>query len=208
MTFTEIVAAVADRLNLTSADALTRIGKEVNERYKWMASDVGFSTIARTTVSATTVIGTRSLAFGSATNTGVEKILSIYTADGQPLGKRSFDELRNMVDSTTTDPALYYADMLSAPRVQTVFLSSTPGSVYTLTADVLTNMTTLAGTTEPAFPDNFHNILIYGAMATELDKMEKYDLSEKKEKQFEGRLSELKLYMAVSGYLDIYQGKR
>ncbi len=89
----------------------------------------------------------------------------------------------------------------------TIFLDSIPATVYALHADALVNLSMLSGTMVPAFTQDFHDILIYGGMATELDKMEKYDLSAKKEKQFEQRLSELRLYQASSAYMDIIMGK-
>jgi len=210
MTFTEIVGKVADRLNLTSTTALTRIGDSVNERYRALASSCGLNTIQRTTATRVVTIGTRSVVFGP-TPIGVEKILSVFnttlsTTNPQVLGERSFDELRNQPAMTGDQPQEYAIQLMGSSSV-TVFLDTIPATAYTLSADVLSNLTTLSGTNVPAFAEDYHDILIVGAMATELDKMEKYDLSKRKEDQYQIRLSDLRMYVASSAYKRIYQNK-
>ncbi len=59
----------------------------------------------------------------------------------------------------------------------------------------------------PLFPSSFHDLLIFGAMATELDKMEKYEFAKKQEAMYQIRLADLRYYIAKSRYLDIHQGK-
>ena len=202
MTFTEIQTEIADRLNLTSTAALTRIGRSINERYKELASSIGIKTIERTTATANTVVGNRSLAFTC------EKIMSVYNTAFTPpmvLDEFTFDELRNQVQGT--DPPQAYAIQLMGASTVTVFLSSTPATIFALTADVLVNLATLSAAAVPAFTEDYHNILVYGGMATELQKMEKYDKADIQEKKYEKRLAEYRLYIAVSAYLDIYQGK-
>lgn len=208
MTFTDIQTEIADRLNLTSAAALARIGRSINERYRWLASSIGFDTIERRTASASTVIGDRSLTFGPAP-TKVQKLLSVFNPAFTPpqiLNQVDFDELRNQ--SIGTDPPSQYAIQLMGADSVTIFLDSIPATIFSLSADVMSNLATLSGVQVPAFAEDFHDILVYGGMATELDKMEKYDLSAKKEAQFEGRLSDLRMFIAKSAYLDIIQGKK
>lgn len=204
MTFTDIQTEIADRLNLTSTAALARIGRSINERYKWMASELGFSTIQRVAVSANTVVGNRSLVFAG------EKVLAVYnpllTSPAGVLGEITMDEMRNQ--TAGSDPARQYAIQLMGASTVTIYLGSTPATIYALTADMLANLATLSGAQIPAFAEDYHNMLVYGGMATELDKMEKYDLSQKKEAQFNGRLAELRFYIAKSAYLDIHQGKK
>ncbi len=202
MNFTEIQNKVLDRLNLTSAQATARVADSINERYRWLASSVGFNTIERQEIIANTVIGNRSLVFSC------EKILSVFNPAFTPnfvLGELSFDEMRNSFPGT--DPSQTYAIQLMGASTVTIFLESIPATVYALHADAMVNLQTLSGVMVPAFAQDFHDILVYGAMATELDKMEKYDLSDKKELQFQTRLGELRLYQASSAYMDIIQGK-
>lgn len=203
MTFTDIQTEIADRLNLTATASLTRIGRSINERYKWMVSSMGLDTVqTQLGITATTTIGSRELTFTC------EKLLSVYNTTFDPaqvLDEASVDELRNEVQGT--DPAQRYAVLRMGASTVTIFLDSTPTTQYVLTADALVNVSTLSGTNVPAFPEDFHNILVYGGMATELEKMEKYDMAKIQEGRFQQRLGELRLYIAKSAYLEIYQGK-
>lgn len=209
MTYTEIVATVAKRCNLTSAEALLRIGDEVNERYKWIATSIGFNTIARRVAKATTTIGDRYLVFGPGNGIlGVQKSLSVFNAGFNPplvMGEITFDQMRNQVPGT--DPAQQYAISEMGAKSVTIYLGSSPSTAYELSMDCLASVATLQGADEPAFSENYHDILIYGAMASEYDKLEKAVLADKKEKQFEGRMAELRLFIAKSAYLNIYQNR-
>lgn len=208
MIFADIVDEVCDRLNLSADADKTRVGRTVNEFYRALASSVGFSTIQRTTATATTTIANRSLVFGP-TPTGVQKILSVFNAAVTPptvLVERSFDELRNSVGAT--DPAGRYAIQLMGSSSVTILLDSTPTTQYTLSADVLTNLTSLSGSQVPAFAEDYHNALIYGAMSVELEKQEKYDLAGKQEGKYNTRVAELRYYIAKSAYNDVIQGRR
>lgn len=215
MTFSEIVAEVADRCDLSSATALTRIGREVNERYRWLASSVGFSTIqTKLGVVATTVMGNRSLVFG-ASGTPVEKLLVVYNAAYTPpqvLGQISMDQMRNQIPGT--DPPQQYAIQLMGDHTVTIYLGSIPGSAYDLTADVLSNLTTLAGSDVPAFTEDYHDLLVYGVMGSEYLRMEKADLArvydnenERAPGLFQVRCAQLRYYIQKSAYMDIYQAR-
>ena len=207
MTFADIQAQVADRLNLTSPDALQRIGLSINERYRQMASSIGLETTVRGSVTATTSIGQQTLTFGP-TPVGVQKLYTVYNPAFTPvtvLDQVSFEELRQTVPGT--DPPYSFAVQNVGANYVTILLDCVPASAYALNADADLNLTALTGTAVPVFPENFHNALIYGAMATELDKMEKYDMAQVQEKRYEIILSNLRYYFAASAYLDIYQGK-
>jgi hypothetical protein len=205
VTFTDIQNEVIDRLNLTSAQAIARVGRSINERYKWMVSSLGLQTSVRTQVSANSAIGNRSMVF-----TGIDKIYAVFNPAFVPpagiLNEVSFDQLRN--EPLGTDPPENYAIQLISAHTVTIFLDCVPGSVYPLNADGRANTTTLSGLSEPSFAEEFHNILTYFAESVELEKMEKYDLAEKQFNLSESRLAELRLDIAVSAYLDIAQGIR
>lgn len=209
MTFTDLQNEIAERLNLTSTTALARIGRSINEGYKQIASSIGISLTAERVegVTATTTINQQTLTFGP-TPTPVEKILIVYNKAFTPpfvLDERSVDELRNEV--TIGDPAQEYAiESMGADSV-TILLNSIPGTQYVLTADVLSNRSTLSGTMKPAFTEDYHNMLLWLAMGIELEKMEKYDKSAVQMKKYEDRMGEYRLYVAVSAYKRIVQGK-
>ena len=211
MTFDEIVATVAKRLNLTSATAIERIGEDVNERYKWLATSIGFNTIARREISVPTIIGDRYLTFGPQPGIlGVQKTLSVFI--GPPMfnpplimGEVTFDQMRNQVQGT--DPVQQYAVAEMGAKSVKLFLGSTSGAVYAISADVLASVQTLQSLDEPAFSENFHNCLVYGALATEYGKLEKDSNETKYEKKWEDRVAELRLFIAKSAYLNIYQNR-
>jgi hypothetical protein len=219
MTITDITNKVADRLNLTSTQALTRITDSANIGYRKAASSCGIKLIERTIgVAATTVIGNQSLTFSAATttpSTNVQKILSLYNTAFTPimvLDEVSFDTLRNELPQT--DPPAEYAMQSSTSNSVTVFLNSIPATNYALTIDCMANLSTLSGTMVPALPEDFHDMLVDYALAIELHKMEKPELavvhmsgSTDNPGLFEQRLSELRYYYACSAYNDIYQGK-
>jgi hypothetical protein len=203
MTFTELQNEVIDRMNLTSATAIARVGRNLNDRYKWVASSIGMQTTARGTATANTVSGNQSVTF-----TSVEKIYSVYNSAFTPpqvLGEVTVDQLRNM--PLGSYPPQQFAIQLMGSTSVTIKLDYIPTTVYALGADVEAILATLSGSQVPAFSQSFHDILIYGAMATELEKMEKYEFAKKQEGIYQTRLGELRLFIAKSAYKDIHQGK-
>lgn len=202
MTFADIQTEVSDRLNLTSAKALARIGRSINERYRWLASSIGMQTVTQTTVSANTVIGSQLVTFNA------EKLFSVYNPAYTPpivLDIISPDELRN--EFTSTDPPTQCAILNMGASTVTIKINTVAATVYALGADAEVNIQTLSGTMVPAFAEDYHSLLVYGAMATELDHLEKYDMAKVQEARFTTRMSELRLFIAKSAYLNIYQGK-
>ena len=86
-------------------------------------------------------------------------------------------------------------------------LVGTRKGAFVLTADVEVNLATLSGVGVPAFAESFHDLLVYGAVAIELEKMEKYELAKAQEARCEGRISELRMFIAKSAYRTMWQGK-
>lgn len=212
MTFTEIVNNVADSLNLTSAAAITRIGANVNKTYRRLCSSLGIDTVQFVAgVAATTTIGNRSLTFSPSTTTpsvGVEKILAVYNTAFTPpnvLEEFLFDDLRNAL--VGTDPPQNYAVQNTGSNFVTIYLDSTPSTQYALTADVISNVTTLSGSLVPNIPEDFHELLELVPRGRELNKMEKYTEAKAEFMEFDERVKELRGYYARSAYLDIHQGK-
>jgi len=121
------------------------------------------------------------------------------------LGERTMDELRMM--TIQSDPPQNWAPANMNADTVTAQLDVIPSSAYILNADVEINITNLAGSNVPGFAQDFHDILVRGALADELMKMEKYSEAETQEGKFEKRLSELRLYIAKSNGLDIFQGR-
>lgn len=202
MTFAQIQTRVADRLNLTSTAALTRIMEELNERYKEVMSSIGLNSCVRVPLEIEPVVGDRLLGIEC------EKVFSIYDDSVSPrvvVTEISWDEMQKVAPSTGV-PRKFAVSITSGTTV-TVQFDNTPETIYAFTADVQVTLDDLTGTGTPSFPGDFHDILTRGVMADELYKMEKYDLSNRQEAKFEKRLSDLKFFLAKSTYLDVNQGK-
>jgi hypothetical protein len=206
VTFTELVTAVADRLNLTSTEATTRIGREINDRYRRVTSSIGLTLTRRAEVTAATVIGDPAVTFTC------EKILAVFdvtTGNRRVLAERTFDEWRNANTwaPTSGQPLTFAISEMNASTVKIV-LDPVPSSVFTLRADAIENASTLSGVQVPDFAADFHDVLMHGALADELYKMEKADLARQSEADYQARLSDLRMFIAKSAYLEINQGGR
>ena len=264
-------------MNLTATADTTRIGREINRRYREVISSIGLSTSQRAIATASTTIGNRSLTF-----TGTLKLLSVYdnsaqavtltsvgtTATGttvaahgflvgsniiitgavqaaynglytiatvpttltftytfagaaspatgtitvgyqetqRVLSEVTFDQMRNQ--SLSTQPPQQYAISRMGSTTVTIYLDCIPTTVFILSADILESTTTLSGDTEPAFDQNFHDLLVHGAKVPELLKMEKPDLAQLAEAAYERRLADLRFFIAKSAYLDLVQGRQ
>ena len=210
MTFDEIVLKVADRLNLTSADAITRIGEAVNDRYREVATNLGLETTSKSVAIGFTIADDPYMIFGDSDD-GVQKIISIYDDLVTPprlLDEVTVEDLRILGKPVSGWPPQKYAVVRADGFSVTVLLDVIPeDSDLELTADTLENTIVLSGADVPMFAEDYHDILVHGGMATELYKMEKPSLAERREQQFEKRLSDLRFFLAKSAWKDIYQGK-
>lgn len=203
MTFDELVSEVCERLNLTSDEAKSRVGREINSRYRRVTSSIGLDLSRRSEVSKVVTIGNRNVTFDN-----VEKILAVIDkSSGQdvPLIQISPDEMH--VVPLRDDPPKRFAVMGIHPTSVDIRLDATPATAYTLYADAMVPVSTLAGNAQPQFPESFHDVLIFGAMSDEYRKMEKVQYQRDAEMDYEKRLSDLRMYIAVSGYKDVYQSK-
>lgn len=207
MTRVELVQEVAERLNLTSQKALDRILRSLNIRYRQVASSVGMRDIVRTTLAVLTVPHDQSITFG-----GVEKVYRVFDTRLTPyqiLDQITPDEMAHRVIGVDP-PRAWCVSNLSPATALTVqiTLDVIPDTAFSMGAECDAYLSDLASDSDiPRIPSSFHDILIYGAMATELDKMEKYEFAKKQEAMFNIRLADLRYYIAKSAYLDIHQGK-
>lgn len=204
MNFAALVQMVKDRLNLTSTEATTRVGAEINSRYKEVSSAIGMAPSRRTTVQISTTLGVQDVIF-----TGIEKVLSVYNpSSGRNvvLDEITPDEMRAITPAETDHITRYCIYRMAATTV-TIRLDVLPQSAITLYADGFETADVLSGTQEPKFAESFHDILVEGVVADELKKMEKRPLANDAEEKFQRRLSDLRMFIAKSGYLTIQQSK-
>ena len=199
MTFTEIQTEVMNRLNLSSPQAQTRVGSYINQRYRRLTSSLGLNTTRRDTVSANTTGAIETLSFA------LEKLEVVYMlvdAQRRVLRELPYEEWRRkVVEAEQEGVPREYTVTESAPSAVTIGLYPVPDAVYAITADGLSNASTLSGSNVPNFPTDFHDILILGAMSDELFKMEKYPLAKDFQDQFESRLSDLRMFIAKSAMI-------
>lgn len=278
-----MVAEVCEQLNLTSDDAKSRVGRQINRRYRRVTSSIGLQTSRFTQVSKTATIGNQSITF-----TGIEKIIAVIDKTSGidiPISQVTVDELH--ITPLRSEPPRHFAvtnthattvtikldcipsnygaqlativsggtgytinDILTltggtfteagkfkvittssgvitgvipvSPGTYTVDASNPvsttggtgSGATFTITfgglllyADGHVTVATLNGSNTPDFPESFHDVLVFGAMADEYRKMEKLQFAQTAEADFERRLSDLRMWIAKSAYLDIYQGR-
>ena len=196
---------MTDRLNLTSDQAISRVGREVNARYKRVSSSIGLAVSRRVyDIAVQTVTDDKYLTF-----TGVEKIEVVkdVTTVDQPIAlvERLPGEMDGLVikDSQPRNYAIFSV----THNTVTILVDSNVVEDAFIKADGLETAETLSGALTPAFAESFHDVLVFGAVADELKKMEKFQLARDAEDDFERRLSDLRMFIAKSAYLDMYQGK-
>lgn len=200
MTFDEIVTEVCENLNLTDPVAVARVGRRVNRRYRRVTTRLGMVTARRLSFSFTVVPLTRDQTISG------EKVLSIkIPAARDPLRKISFAEMTERMP-TTGNPTCW-ATVNNLAVTEVVRFDSTMDAGLDLDVEVETTGTTLAGAQVPAFPESWHDILVFGATADELTKKEKILLAKAKEDQYDRGLSELVLHLAANGWQDQVSGQ-
>lgn len=192
-----------ERLNLTTTVATARVGKEVNDRYRRLTSSIGLETSRRRPVSQVAIIGNRYLTF-----VGVEKLISIIDrSSGQDviLDQITKDEMNNLL-VRSEPPRNYAVTSMHANSVE-IYMDCIPATAFILYADAHVSLSTLNGSQAPDFPESFHDILVFGAMADEYRKMEKVALMQDAELNYKDRLSDLRMWIIKSGFKDSFQGK-
>src|SRR3990167_450186 len=206
MLFTELKTEIKERLNITSTASDTRIGRLINKEYREITSSIGLSTSRHTAVSQVASIGSREVIF-----TGVEKIETVWTEndDAKPtiLKPVLLAELRGLTVSASDNPKVFAVKRIGSNSV-TVWMDVTAETAFTLYADGTTEVSDLSGSNEPAFPESFNDIIIEGVLKDEYQKLEKTTLADRAEVRFQRRLSDLRMFIAKSNFLDIYQGKK
>lgn len=203
MTFTDIVNEVQSRLNLTSTTSATRIGIELNDRYRRITSMFALKTTRRGTVQNNATLGQTTLTFSN-----VEKLYNVVDRSGTPyriLKEITVEELRTVQPSSNSF-AQFYAIVGQTANTITIEMDCVPQTNFTLYADAVLNLATLSGLQVPVIPESFHDVLVFGVCADEARKMEKAKLAQDYENQFTQRLGDLRLHLSVSSYIDITQG--
>lgn len=207
MTFTDIVNEVADRLNIRTTAGTARIGKTVNRYNRQITASIGLQPSRRT------VSVVEAMTQGAATVTfdGLEKITRVVddsTGEYHVLQEVTWDEIRDVESNTDTDGPTKYAIERMASDFVTIRTDWTAQDTRNLKADGYSITGTLSGTDEPPFAESFHYLLIEGALIDEYKKLGQLDMSKDSRVMFERGLSDLRMFIAKSGYLKTRQGER
>lgn len=213
MTFYEIVTRVMARLNISSTTSESRISDTVNDVYKAVTSAIGLETSRQETTTFT--VNSTSATYATLPEIefeDMEKVIHIdylasATARPEPLEQITYNSLLEM-KTENRRPYRFAVKSMNAHTV-TIRLDGYPtgNTNFILRVTHLENAATLEAADEPAFPESFHDVLVNGAMAIEYAKMEKAGLSQMFQRQYELRLSDLRMYIAKAAYMDAVQAK-
>jgi len=144
------------------------------------------------------------------TFTSCEKVFNVYNRNVSPykkLDEVTLDELREDQPYTLSDGPTKWAVSSHTADTVIIEINKIAQTAFALYADVTATAATLSGSTEPAFPESYHDILIEGVLMNELKRSEKLALAQDAKREYEQRLSDLKLWMALSPNRDLYQNK-
>jgi hypothetical protein len=206
MSFDEIVTEITAHLNLTSSEATTRVGREVNWYYRSVTTSCNLDTARRKTISSDTVSGTHEVTFFNC-----EKIEAIYdTATDNPrlLIEATYDELRMFRPQIVGGNPWRYAIKSTEDNNIIVYLDREMSAVHTLEADVWRRVDTLQDNESPSFPESFDDVLIHAVIALEYRKMQKGPEAKVAEDMYQKRLSELRQFLVKSAYIRVQQNQK
>ena len=203
MTFDNIVTEICDRAGLNSSSATTRIGKAVNRAYRRVTTAINLATSRRTTITQAKSLGSAEVTFSGIEK--IERIIDDTSGSVRVLREVTYASLKDR-DAGTGEPTEYAIKSMGAAGV-TVRLDVLAQDTGNLKADGWAELSDLSGSNEPAFPESFHDVLIEAVLAEELRKQEKPALAKIAMSEFERILSDLKFFIAKSGYLTNRQGQ-
>ena len=204
MTFTEIVTEITARLNLTSTEASTRVGRLVNKKYRKITVKCGMKSTRRVTTTADCVNGVQTVTVTNVEH--VDRVIDNSASEYFILEEVSYDAIRDS-KPVSGRPTKWAVKTQDADSVVIIF-NTLPADTRQLTIDGETTRADISGSTEPIFPESFHEILIEGVLADEYKKMHQTELAKDAKMEFDQILSDLRFYLAKTGYLLIRQGQR
>lgn len=205
MTFATLKSRVMARLKLTSAEADTRVGSYLNERYRSVATSIGLTPVRWGSTTFPTVASTKSYS----PSTVIHALSLQIPAENRLLVEQTMDFIRTIdPDDSQEGVPQYYVRTNYGATTTTLRLWPTPDAAYTVNVDgILAGTDMTAAGDIPVMPEDFHDALIFGAVADELLKLDKDALSASFEKRFEKRVRDLRYFIAKTAYLNLRQGE-
>lgn len=209
MTHSEIVQDVMDQLNLTSDTARDRVGRRVNEWYAKLTSSLGLQT-SRLVIQDLTIDPTDPDSTLPDYDVNMEKILRIQLLiDGTKpkfLPQKTYDyvTLKAPVDAL---PKCWAPKVMAAKVVTITFDNFPDDEEFDVRIQGYRNFSVLQDDDLPAFPESYHKLLYHGALVDEYLKMEKKALADDAQAKYDLLLSDLRMFIAKTAYLEIAQGR-
>lgn len=193
------------RRGLTSADARARVKEFISERYRRVRSSIGLGKTRRSSTTKALVAGTNSYSL-----TSTAKVLTVYDdTNRKTLREITMDQIRALdpgLEQESSSPDFYAIESVGASSVG-IFIWPTPTDTQTLSIDILSLVTELSADGDiPVFPEDFHDVLVYGALADEYAHAEKAPLKRQYEDDFKERMRDLRFFIAKSRWLALHQG--
>lgn len=215
MNFTEIVNMVKSDLNLTQAVSIARIGGHVNRRYRKVMRRLGLNVFSRAEFDFDCLDGSQEQTVDANNDIVIERIVSIFyqipfapgdiPTRARALDEITYDEMRTVVPMDGDAPRRWAKKKMGSTEV--TFLLDTIPSDLTIILECESVKSELSGNDEPEFFESFHELLVDGAKADELRKLEKPALARDFEVAFKEALDELALKAVLAAHMDVVQNK-
>jgi hypothetical protein len=199
VTFVTIQDRVMARTNLTTTTARTRVKAMINERLRSIATSTNLGRVRFGSVSINTVADTNTI-----TTTGLVKAFTVsIPVENRVLEERTTAQLREY-DTDVSQNALpqFYAVKAVNATTLTLQLYPEPDAVYAVVIEgVLTGTDLTADGDVPGLPEDFHDILVFGALADEYPHLKDLESAAYYEGKFEQRKKDLRMWMAKRSFL-------
>jgi hypothetical protein len=208
VTANELVEYIEEDLNTPSQEAKARISHSLNMRYKQVTSAIGLIPTRRIEVEAAASPDDRFVTFAD-----IEKLDAIFyksndvEVDAKPTTLREVTNDEMLALPIRSEPPTKFSIYNVGPTSVTIKMDCVPVDSFILYAHGLATATTITNNDQPAFPESFHDILIHGVKADEYRRREKAGLAKESEILFQQRLSDLRMFIAKSAYLDVWRSK-
>ena len=205
MTADAIRDEVMERTGQTSTEASTRILRLLNEHHREVTAAIGLNTSRRGKVWASTTAASNTVVFANIENIEVLKKESV--TPNIVLHRVPYEEIQEMrPESRTSVSPRHYAIKSQDAIGITIALSHNATSAFVLWAHGMLTVSDLVDVSQPLLPQSFHFILKERVLADEYLRKEKKDMAAIAIQRATQGLSDLKMFIAKNGFLDIQQG--
>jgi hypothetical protein len=198
VTGAQILASVARRANKNAtldSPTSTRLLDFINEAYREVLSLPGMERLRRSTTTFDSVAGTAAY-----TITSTARVLRVWeVTNDRRLEELSIDQYRTIEPDTSSNqgtPSHFVWLGVTAVSSHNLALWPTPASAITYTVEILSVLTDLADSAaEPKLPLDFHDVLIYGALSREYEKLDDGRMVAA-EQRYRKRIKDLQFWLA------------